>query len=148
MKKICVMIVCLLFLFSCMSLSECADSTFDRAKLCIEKIGKGDLEGAANAVGLSEKELREAVNTLAAYPQKVQSAYAVSWEENGLLFLAVPLQEPADGFIDTAVFSLSADESFQMLSFEKWSDVQRRCQRAESMRWNAAYSPSFIVLSD
>ena len=78
----------------------------------------------------------------------VQSEYSVFWRQDGYLYLAVPLEEPTDSFIDTAIFTLNDAYEFTSLEFDIWDRALEGIQNNKNVKWHVEYIPSYIVIVD
>ena len=122
-------------------------SIFDNAKTALRYMSEGDYTQAIKLLGMenriSSSELKQTIDTNCRelYNIQVQADYSVAWKNQNGLFLAVPVSEPADGFVDT-------DYSFGGLRFVKWIDVDRQLASAGDSVWHEKYSPSYRIFED
>ena len=122
---------------------------FVRAKECtaLFVLGQYDLAADALAGTLNTEDLKGCAAQIRQMPAQAQALYAISWKEADGGYLAVPLTEPGDGYIDTLVFTI-CEGSFTEVSVQKWRDVQTRYENGYDVYWNMEYVPGFIVLAD
>ena len=157
-RKISVIAIVLVFaLFGC-AFSESGalppDEVFEEAKTALACMSQRDYAGAIRALNaqswLSEKNLRQNIdaNCRHLYDVFVQDQYAVAWLSGTGLYLAVPVEEPSDGYADVIVYLLSNRFEFTALRFFKWSDVERELKTTSYIKWLDEYRPSYSVFPD
>ena len=130
------------------------DEVFEAAKAAVVLMSQKDFSQAVEMLGLKNKLSPDALkrivdeNCRRIYTLSVQSEYSVSWRQEGSLYLAVPLEEPTDSFIDTAVFTLNDRYEFTSLEFALWSFAMDGYTNARNVKWHVEYIPSYFVFVD
>ena len=99
---------------------------------------------------LTEKELTGRIekNCSALVGMEPQTQYAVYWtiKENG--YLAVPFEDPTDGFVMSVVYVLNDSLEFTDIVFAEWADIAESYEASDNVIWNIEYAPEYIVIID
>ena len=131
-----------------------SDDVFYSAKAAVKLISERNIEKAIETLNakawLSAKTLRQNIETNCRriYGMNVQDKYAVAWRKDGQLFMAIPLEEPSDGYVDTVVFMMSDGYEVTQVGFVKWADVLSELDVCRQVRWCDEYKPSYRVFVD
>ena len=129
-------------------------SCFDNSKNALYYMSQKNYEQAINTLNasswLNAAALKQTVDTgcPSLYNISVQTEYAVALKVSGKLYLAVPITEPADGYVDAIVYSLNSEYDFTGLRFVKWAEVERQLGICEACIWREPYSPAYRVFED
>ena len=158
LKKRMTALLLLIMVFGCMaSLGESdlpGDNVFADAKNALRFMSEKKPEQAINALGandwLSASKLRQTIDTGCRhlYTIRVETEYAVAWRSANGLFMAIPVEEPVDGYVDTLVLKMDDSFAFTALTFKKWGDVDKELRSAYTLRWCEEYRPSYRVFVD
>jgi hypothetical protein len=157
-RLIAILMICMLMLSAASALSESGelppDEVFEAAKAAVVQMSKKEFSAAVETLDLKGRLSKDALkrivdeNCRRIYNLNVQSEYSVCWRQDGKIYLAVPLEEPTDGFIDTAVFTLSEKFEFTALEFDLWSFAMDGCAYAKNVKWHVEYVPNYFVIVD
>ena len=148
-----IMLCCFLSAYS-EKVSLPSDDVFETAKESLQLMSEKKLDQAIRTLNAGswldpvdlKREIESSCRQL--YRTNVQQDYAVAWIYNGVLYMAVPTEDPSDGFVDTLLLSLNAQMEFASCSFVKWKEVENALSASSARRWCNEYAPSYNVFLD
>lgn len=159
LKRIVAVLVCCILLCSYLSafsetVSLPSDDVFETAKESLRLMSEKKLEQAINELNASNwlrpAELKKKIESSCKqlYRTNVQQEYAVAWIYDGILYMAVPTEDPSDGYVDTLVLTLNTRAEFTSCTFVKWKEVENALSLSSLKRWCDEYVPSYKVFLD
>jgi len=159
MKRIiCVLIAVLLCVANLCGIAEKEltpqEKAFEAAKQALVLLSQNKLADAISALGLEDvitkDELDKLISENAAQLKKLepQTEYAVYWQTKETSYLAVPFEDPTDGFVDAVVYELDSEYAFKAIFFAKWTDVTNSYENGKNVVWNIEYTADYIVIQD
>ena len=128
------------------------DEVFETARKALVLLSNRQFDAAAQRLGslVSASALRKEIdaNCKWLYSTYVQDEIAVSWISSGHLYLAVPFEQPADGYVDALVFSLNENFEFTGAKHFVWSDISQSFAESAQVKWHLPYTPEYSIFVD
>lgn len=155
MKRI-LALVCLIAVLALGAQAESGPSAsaFKCAKEALSLISYGEFDRAISRLGmekvLSGAELKKFIgaNCPEIFAGSVQTEVSVAWYEQNRWLLAVPFEAPDDNGVGALVFSLTDGVHFDAVFFARWGKVAESYSLSDSVNWNVAYTPGYIIVGD
>ena len=128
------------------------DEVFESAREALVLLSNRQFDAASQLLGskISASALRKEIdaNCKWLYSIFVPNEIAVAWISSGQLYLAVPFEQPADGYVDALVFSLNENFEFTGAKHFVWSDVSQSFSESAQVRWHLPYTPEYSIFVD
>ena len=131
-----------------------AETAFQCAKEALSLISYGEFDRAIARLGmegtLSGAELKNFINANCPeiYAGSVQTEVSVAWYDQNRWLIAVPFEAPDDNGVGALVFSLTDGVHFDAVFFARWGKVAESYSLSDSVNWNVAYTPGYIIVGD
>ena len=157
MKKIlCVVLAVLMLAMNIYAFGEGRglppDETFEAARECVYQLSCKQFDRASQALGggISAKELRRVVDSSCKwlYNTNAQRDIAVAWQSGGVIYMAVPFEQPNDSFADALLFTLTSGFRFTEMRYCLWAEVMDGYGASANVRWHLPYSPDYTIFVD
>ena len=117
------------------------EALFDDAKQILLYFADGDYESAAKLLDFTDAdELKKFVTgNFTCMGSDVQTFVSVAFWSYNSWYIAVPLADPADGFVETLTLRSDDGDTFSGYKYCLWSEVEAEYSKSDYVTWNEEY---------
>lgn len=118
------------------------EALFDDAKQILLYFADGDYESAAALLEFTDAdELKKFVTgNFTCMDSDVQTFVSVAFWGYNSWYIAVPLADPVDGFVETLMLRSDDGDTFSGYKYCLWSEAESEYSKSDYVTWNEEYA--------